>query len=237
LSSFESLPSTQDAAIAAAQSGDQSHLAILAARQTAGRGRDGRVWRAPEGNLNLSVVLRPGAIPPVPARWSLMAGLAMHDAASDVLPRPAGLMLKWPNDVLLDGAKLAGVLIDSALTPAGLLDWVVIGIGVNIAEAPELPDRATTCLAAHGAQTSPRALAEILLAALDRRLAADLAEIRDAWLARAHPRGTPLRAHHAGHVIQGVFEGLGPDGSLLLQGHPPLAACDVTLEASHAAGG
>jgi BirA family biotin operon repressor/biotin-[acetyl-CoA-carboxylase] ligase len=154
-----------------------------------------------------------------------------------VLPKPAGLMLKWPNDVLLDGAKLAGVLIDSALTPDGLLDWVVIGIGVNIAEAPDLPDRATTCLAAHGAQTTPQALAAILLAALDRRLTADLAEIRESWLVRAHPRGTPLRAHHAGDVIQGVFEGLGPDGSLLLQGHPPLTACDVTLEASHAAGG
>jgi BirA family biotin operon repressor/biotin-[acetyl-CoA-carboxylase] ligase len=236
LSSFESLPSTQDAAIEAAQRGE-SRIAILAARQTAGRGRDGRVWRAPEGNLNLSVVFRPGAIPPVPARWSLMAGLAVHDAAAAVLPAPAGLMLKWPNDLLLAGAKLAGVLIDSALTPEGQLDWVVIGIGVNIAQAPDLPDRATTCLAAHGAGITPQALATILLDALDRRLAADLAEIRASWLARAHPPGTSLRAQLGSHVIQGVFEGLAPDGSLMLQGHPPLAFGDVTLEASHAAGG
>jgi BirA family biotin operon repressor/biotin-[acetyl-CoA-carboxylase] ligase len=236
LSCCESLPSTQDAAIAAAQAG-ASHLAILAARQTAGRGRNGRVWRAPEGNLNLSILLRPGAIPPVPARWSLLAGLAVHDAATVVLPSPAALMLKWPNDLLLAGAKLAGVLIDSALTSDGALDWVVIGIGVNIAEAPDLPDRATTCLAAHGADTTPHALAKLLLDALDRRLATGLADIRESWLARAHPPGTPLRAQQGGRVIQGLFEGLAPDGSLLLQGHPPLLAGEVTLEASHAAGG
>ncbi len=236
MSSFDSLPSTQDAAIEAAQRGEH-RVAILAARQPAGRGREGRVWRAPEGNLNLSVLLRPGAIPPVPARWSLMAGLAVHDAAAAVLPPHAALMLKWPNDLLLAGAKLAGVLIDSALTQDGQLDWVVIGIGVNIAEAPDLPDRATTCLAAHGASTTPQDLAQRVLAALDQRLTAPLADISDAWLARAHPPGTPLRVQHAGHVIHGLFEGLAPDGSLLLQGHSKLLGGDVTLEASHAAGG
>jgi BirA family biotin operon repressor/biotin-[acetyl-CoA-carboxylase] ligase len=236
LACHDSLPSTQDAAIAAAQNGE-GPFAILAARQPAGRGREGRVWRAPEGNLNLSLLLRPGPIPPVPARWSLLAGLAVHDAAASVLPSPAGLMLKWPNDLLLAGAKLAGVLIDSALTPEGQLDWVVIGIGVNIAEAPPLPDRVTTCLADHGARTTPQALATHLLAALDQRLTSPLEEIRENWLARAHPPGTRLRARQGGHVIGGVFQGLAPDGSLLLQGHPPLAAGDVALEASDAAGG
>lgn len=211
--------------------------AFIAGRQTAGRGREGRVWRAPEGNLNFSALLRPGAIPPVPARWSLMAGIAVYESAAAFLPSTGCLMLKWPNDLLLGGAKLAGVLIDSALDAAGLLDWVVMGIGVNVAEAPALPDRPATCLAAHGAAVTPLVLAGRLMAALDHWGGQDLADIREAWLARAHPPGTPLRVQQGGRVIEGVFEGLGPDGGLMLRGHGATSHGDVFLEGTHAAGG
>ena len=182
-------------------------------------------------------MLRPGPIAPVPAQWSLMAGVALHDAVASFLPNPAKLILKWPNDLLLGGAKLAGVLIDSALTPEGLLDWVVIGVGVNLAEAPALPDRPTACLAAHGVHVTPRDLAERVLALIDLWAARDLLTIRAAWLARAHPAGTALRVQRGAQVIEGVFDGLAPDGALLLRGQPPTTTGDVFLEDTHAAGG
>ena len=138
--------------------------------------------------------------------------------------------------MLLDGAKLAGILIDTAVTPEGRLDWVVIGIGVNLAEAPSLPDRATTCLARHGVTVLPAELASRLMAALDHWAAQTLPTIRAAWLARAHPAGTPLRVQLGSHVIEGAFDGLAEDGSLLLQGHPPIRSAEVFLEAPDASG-
>ncbi len=166
-----------------------------------------------------------------------MAGVAVHDAVASFLKTPAKLMLKWPNDLLFGGAKLAGVLIDSALAPDGTLDWVVIGIGVNLAEAPALPDRLTACLADSGIQVAPAALAERLMALLDRWGAQDLAVIRAAWLARAHPAGTPLRVQQGDQVLEGSFDGLAPDGRLILNGQPLAAFGDVFLEESDAAGG
>ncbi len=161
-----------------------------------------------------------------------MAGLAVHDAL-----RTQDAVLKWPNDLLLHGGKLAGVLIDSALTPTGNLDWVVIGVGVNVAHSPDLPGRRTASLAQHGLSDTPAELAERLMAALDRRGRQDLATIRKAWLERAHPRGTKLRVQQAGQVMEGAFDGLAPDGALLLRGHAPITAGEVFQEAHHAAGG
>jgi BirA family biotin operon repressor/biotin-[acetyl-CoA-carboxylase] ligase len=237
LTAFPEIHSTQDVAIQAAAAGCPSRTGYIAARQTQGRGRGGRLWQAPEGNLNFSGVLRPGPVVPMPAQWSLMAAVALHHALASTLPSPAQLSLKWPNDVLLDGAKLAGILIDSAVTPEGRLDWVVIGIGVNLAETPRLPDRATTCLARHGVTVPPAELASRLMTALDHWAGQALPTIRAAWLARAHPAGTPLRVHVGSHVIEGIFDGLGEDGSLLLQGHSPIRSAEVFLEAPHAAGG
>ncbi len=233
---YNAIASTQDEAIAAAIVGAPDRCAYLAMRQTAGRGRQNRAWQSPEGNLYFSALIRPGPIAPDPARWSLMAGLALHDAVSAFLPgmRPA---LKWPNDLLLGGAKLAGVLIDSALTADGKLDWVVIGAGINLAQAPTLPDRQTACLAEHGIRVTPKAMAERLMAAIDHWRARDLPAIRTAWLARAHPPGTPLRVQQAGQVLEGAFEGLAPNGALLLRGHPPITTGEVYQESPHAAGG
>jgi BirA family biotin operon repressor/biotin-[acetyl-CoA-carboxylase] ligase len=116
-----------------------------------------------------------------------------------------------------------------------VLDWVVIGIGVNVAHAPALPDRPTACLAGSGA--TPAALAMRLMAALDHWGAQSLDAVRAAWLARAHPPGTALRVQQSGHVLQGVFDGLAPDGGLVLRGQPALVSGEVFLEAPDAAGG
>jgi len=212
LQTHAELDSTQASAIEAARAGDPGRLAIRAELQTAGRGSRGRGWVAPPGNLNLSVLLRPAAAAPDPGRWALLAGVALHDA---LVCHAAGLMLKWPNDVLLDGAKLGGVLIDSALRADGMLDWVVIGLGVNLVEAPDLPDRRTACLPG---RVAAGRIAHDVLAALDARQSASSAEICAAWMRRAHPLGTELEVVVNQTRIAGRFDGLTPQGALLLQG-------------------
>ena len=125
-------------------------------------------------------------------------------------------MLKWPNDLLLGGAKLSGILLER------VDDAVVIGIGVNLAHHPDLSDRFTTSLAAHGIAVTPPifldVLTEMLARWLDRWRGEGLGPVRARWLERAHPVGTGLTAHLTdGHVADGLFDGLAGDGALLLR--------------------
>ena len=216
------LASTQDTAIQAARAGEADRLAILAQWQSAGRGSRGRSWQAPEGNLNLSLLLRPPNTRPDPGYWAMLAGVALHEALA---PFATGLALKWPNDLLRHGAKLGGILIDSAVDGAGLLDWVVIGIGANLAHAPQLKDRLTACLGA--AAPSPAELAADLVAALDSFATQN---VRAAWLERAHPPGTPLCVDTGRGRITAPFAGLTLRGELLLDGvATPINSADVCL--------
>ena len=220
LERYETLASTSDLCLARAKVGEAAGLAVLAAAQTAGRGSRGRHWVAPAGNLNLSVLLRPGTPAAEAGLFALLAGLAVAEALQRFLPSAAWAMLKWPNDILLDDAKLGGILIDAAPV-AGVLDWLVVGIGVNLVTAPRLEGRATTTLRAHGGNV---AAADAAAAVLDR-LAAWLAVLRDggaaavraAWLARAHPLGAVLALHAGGETRQGEFAGLSSTGALLLR--------------------
>ena len=163
------------------------------------------------------------------AAWSLLAGVAVYEAITTYLPAANRLMLKWPNDLLLDGAKLAGVLIDSSLAQDGTVDWVVIGVGVNVATAPHVKGRATSCLADVGAAPAPETLARALTAQIDRWREAPFAEVRQAWLTRAHPIGTRLRVQTGGQVIEGAFAGLSEDGKLKLEGAGDAASGDVEI--------
>ncbi len=122
-------------------------------------------------------------------------------------------MLKWPNDILLHGAKLAGILIDSQPGPGG---FVVIGLGANLATAPTLPDRATARLPPPA--PSPATVAERVLAALDTWGAHETSSLVEAWLARAHPVGTLLDVRTPQRVVRGQFAGLTDAGALLLAG-------------------
>jgi BirA family biotin operon repressor/biotin-[acetyl-CoA-carboxylase] ligase len=217
------LASTQDRAIEAARAGEGGHLAILADRQSAGRGSRGRVWSAPAGNLNLSLLVRPGHVAPDPGRWSLLAALALHTALSPYAP---GLMLKWPNDVLLNGGKLAGVLIDTQMGAHNLPDWVVIGLGANLAAAPAIPGRATAHLPLPA--PAPGAIASAITHALDAHAHLPTDAIAAAWLARAHPIGTALDIRIPGSRFTGTFAGLSPAGALLLHNHPcPITSAEV----------
>jgi BirA family biotin operon repressor/biotin-[acetyl-CoA-carboxylase] ligase len=198
------LPSTSD------------RLAVLARRQTAGRGRAGRGWASPPGNLHLSLLLRPAGPARLAAQWALLAGVALAEAAREIDPEPAALRLKWPNDLLRHGAKAAGILAETALAPDGSLAWLCLGIGVNLAHAPALPDRPTACL---GGAVAPEAFAIRLISRLDHWCAQQVAEgfapVRAAWVGFGPAIGEMLTMR-GGPVPGGAFAGLAEDGSLLL---------------------
>lgn len=198
---------------------------ILALRQTAARGRRGRPWVMPEGNFAATLVLPPTGNAPQMALRSFVASLALFDACVAVTGRSAGLALKWPNDVLLNGGKLAGILLESAGSGAGLTHYV-IGIGVNLAEAPapgEVEAGAlspVSLLSASGVVVRP----EEFLAALAMAYAAHetqfsihgFAPIRTAWLARAARLGEKITARTGRDEITGRFETVDEAGNLVL---------------------
>ncbi len=215
--------STNAEALRRAVAGERGPLYIRADRQTSGRGRSGRSWETAAGNLALSrlgtLACEPVAVP----QLSLVAGVAVHGAVSDLLEgnaRAAGLSLKWPNDLLLEGAKVAGILVEA--TTIGSARVAVIGIGVNLAHAPEIANRATAALAdATRRSISPAATARHVAGRLEHALqlwdgGAGFATIRAAWLAAATPPGTRLAINTGRGTAAGVFAGLAPDGALLL---------------------
>lgn len=218
----DALGSTSDRCASLAAAGEPGGLAVLALRQTSARGSRGRGWQSPAGNLSLSVLLRPAGTLADAGGWPLLTGVAVVEAARPLLPDPAALSLKWPNDVLLRGRKLAGILIDTALDPAGGLRWLVIGVGANLAVAPDVPGRETACLANEGiAPPPPENFARDLLDRLAHWHSVLLGDgfpaIRAAWLARAHPVGTALAIAVGEIRVEGAFAGLSPEGHLLLR--------------------
>ena len=214
----EALPSTSDLVAQLAAADEPDGLAVLAHRQTAGRGTQGRAWESRAGNLHLSVLLRPNEPLRHAPQWSLLAAVALADAVAASVPDAHAVALKWPNDLLLNGAKAAGILAEASADDLGGIAWLCLGIGVNLAHAPLVEGRATACLADTGiAAPTPEAFAATLLAALDarrtQRLTEGFAPIRAAWLAR----GPALDAHLSlTNGVAGRFAGLAEDGSLLL---------------------
>ncbi len=217
----DTLDSTSDACVARAKLGEAAGLVIMANRQTSGRGRSGRSWQSPPGNLYVSVLLRPDAAAATSGLWSLLAGLALAEALQPFLPPATRAVLKWPNDVLIGEAKLAGVLIDAAIEQARF-SWLVIGFGANLASSPTfgpgVPGRQATSLAAHGGAADPALVIATLLPRLDHWRGdietGDGARLRAAWLACAHPHGSPITAD--GGRIAGKFAGITAEGALLL---------------------
>jgi BirA family biotin operon repressor/biotin-[acetyl-CoA-carboxylase] ligase len=196
----------------------QEGLWLRAERQTAGKGRQGRDWDSPVGNLYASTLVRVRPSDPPAATLALVTAVALEEVVRGVLPerRRAALTLKWPNDLLIAGVKMSGILLERAG------DWVVIGTGVNIAYHPALPDRPTTCLHAEGAAVDVAdfhaRLAEMLAAWLHIWRTDDLAAVAARWRERAHAPGTPLVARLPdGSSVTGTFDTLADDGALLMR--------------------
>lgn len=193
---------------------------VWARRQSAGRGRRGRSWDSPAGNLYLSLVLRPLCEARRVAQLSFVAALGVVDLVDARLLGRA--RCKWPNDILVDGAKVAGVLLESSLKAGGQVDWVVLGIGVNLASHPGIagPVPSTSLAAAGAAPLAPADALPLLVMALVRRRQAwetqGFAAVRRGWLARAHGLGGLVTVVNDDRRLAGVFEGLDADGALVL---------------------
>ncbi len=219
----EELASTNDLARVLADEGAAHGEVVIAERQTAGRGRRGRVWLSPpRRNLYLSVVLRPDLPPQRASELTLVASVALCDVI-----REAGVEagIKWPNDLLAGDRKVAGILTEMAAEPDAV-QWVVLGVGVNLNARPEdFPDdlraRATS-LAIERGQPVPRALfAAALLARLeewiDRHADEGFGPVRRAWVERSVTLGRRVEAEVEGRLVEGVADDLDASGALLVR--------------------
>jgi BirA family transcriptional regulator, biotin operon repressor / biotin---[acetyl-CoA-carboxylase] ligase len=203
--------STNDDMAALAQAGVAEGLWLRAERQTGGRGRQGRGWHSPAGNLHASTLVRLRQTDPPAPTLALVAAVALHETAAAHAPL-AAIMIKWPNDLLVSDAKLAGILLER------FEDAVVIGFGANLACHPEDLDRPATDLATlAGAAPEPAAFLEMLAERfgrwLDRWRAEGVGPVRDRWLKVAHPIGTALSTPQG----EGLFDGLDESGALRLR--------------------
>ncbi|WP_246167576.1 biotin--[acetyl-CoA-carboxylase] ligase [Sphingomonas piscis] len=203
---------------------------LIALAQDSGKGRQGRPWQSLEGNFFGSTLVTIRAGDPAPQSLSLAAGLAVIRAVEAVAPA-TGLILKWPNDLLMGQGKLAGILLERSG------DRLVAGFGVNLAVAPDLPDREAATLASV-ALVSPQSFAPVLAGAFARALEmwrTDSVRLTTAWMESAHAIGTSLRFHDdSGAVTEGKFAGLEADGALRLEladgSERTVRAGDISLE-------
>lgn len=214
---FDEIDSTNEEARRRAASGDVGPCWLVTGAQTAGRGRQGRQWTSPPGNLFATALLPYPRQAAEAALVPFAAGLAVVDAARAAGVDVSSIRLKWPNDLLADGAKLSGILIETGQLHGQL--WMAAGFGVNVEVAPERDDRRTACLAGlPGGQglTAARMLAGLDLA-FRARLFTLLTEgfepIRRDWLAIAAYLGAPVEANG----VRGVMMDLAPDGALVVR--------------------
>ncbi len=221
LVSRDRISSTSDEAKSLAATGADEGTLVWALEQSQGHGRQGTPWASPPGNLYLSLILKPEVTVAIAAQLGFAAALAVGEACLDAAPE-AEITLKWPNDVLLAGRKIAGILLESQAQPDGRLVWLVLGIGINLVTYPVSAAYPATALSATGAEVTPAAM----LAALARRFlhwyeqwreGQGFATLRAAWLARAQGLGQPIRVRLPQTELEGVFGGIDEDGALLLE--------------------
>ncbi|MFV3073400.1 biotin--[acetyl-CoA-carboxylase] ligase [Niveispirillum fermenti] len=219
LNRVEECGSTNDEAKAMARAGAPEGCLVQALRQTAGRGRRGRAWTSGEGNLACSLVLRPGMAPAAAALVSFVAAIAVGEAVSALVP--GRVTLKWPNDVLVDGAKISGILLESEADRQGGLEWLVLGVGINVRHFPDEALYPATSLLAAGADVTVEQVLAAYAASFDgwyRRFRDHgFAPIRAAWLNAAQGLGGAVTVRLAGESFTGRFVDLDGEGGLLVE--------------------
>lgn len=221
---FRDVDSTNAEALRRAARGDPGELWLVAGRQTQGRGRRARPWTSPPGNLHATLLLRPRLPAMVAGQLSFVAAVALFDAIVDCAGALApGLSLKWPNDVLLGGAKVSGILLESAAGEGDGPMTLVIGFGVNCARHPDETHFPATDLAAAGASVDPDALLSALANRFAERRAqwaegAGFGAVRRAWLDRAVGLGSAITVRlGTGEALAGTFADLDENGNLVLR--------------------
>ena len=208
--------STNADMLALATAGEPEGLWLRAERQTAGRGRMGREWVSPLGNLYASTIVRLLPFDPPAPTLGFVAAVALEEVLTAYAPT-ATFQIKWPNDVLASGAKLSGILLERTG------DAVVIGVGVNLAGHPDIADRPTTSLAAlTGAAPDPNVFLEDLATSFARWLGKwrneGLGSVLSVWRDKAHTQGTALRVNlPEGGAVEGLYDGLDHEGALKLR--------------------
>lgn len=236
LQAQDSIGSTNAEALAAASAGDAGGLWIVARQQTAGRGRRGRPWSSPHGNLAASLLLLPDVDPAVSATLGFVAGVALSRALAAVLPRglvrigidgadaadgSGRVALKWPNDVLADGAKLAGILLEAGKAPDGR-QAIVVGIGINVVAAPEgLPYPATSIAGLGVIRTAEQVFEGLSDTWVDAfalwNEGRGVAAVLEQWRGAATGIGAPVAVTQDGQTVRGVFETIDEAGRLILR--------------------
>ena len=211
--------STNEDAKRAAETGEAEGLVIQALCQTAGRGRQGRAWESPEGNLHASVLLRPCCSSQEAGYYSFVIALAVADTVRTFLPK-AAVELKWPNDALVNGKKISGILLEASPVAKDTVGWLVIGVGINIKHHLDKGLFPATSLTAEGVKDPD--VSKALEALLERffhwrgvLLKEGFALIRSAWMAQA--KGGPIVARLPQETIEGEFAGLNAQGHLILR--------------------
>ena len=221
---LDEIDSTNAEARRRAEAGEITSQWIVARRQSAGRGRRGREWNSDTGNLFATLLTLTRKPPAEAAQVTFVAALAVADLL-DAFAVPGVVSIKWPNDVLIAGEKASGILIESAVHASGAL-WLAIGIGVNLAHAPEGTERPATSLAAHlradvayppPIEAAATVLAEAFAVWQARWYSLGFQPILDAWTARTEGLDGPCVARLGHETINGVAEGVAPDGALRLR--------------------
>ena len=221
LREWTEIDSTNEEARRLAAAGEHGPVWLRADRQTAGRGRRGRTWESPAGHLAATLLIVPGKPASECAQLSFVTAIAAADAASDFAAN-AEIKVKWPNDVLANGRKLAGILLESASGGDGALTFLAIGVGINLAHFPPDTEFPATSLAALGVSVpSPSAALSQLAAHFAKWyevwMTNGFSPIQDAWLARAAGLGSRIRARLTHEETSGVFEGIDNTGALILR--------------------
>jgi BirA family transcriptional regulator, biotin operon repressor / biotin---[acetyl-CoA-carboxylase] ligase len=193
---------------------------VWAKSQGAGRGRRGRNWASPPGNMYASLILRPDCAPSTAAQISFVAALAIRDAIAQFLPDDKVAQLKWPNDVLVNQKKIAGILLESHLAGGDELDWLVVGTGVNIESYPDQVERPATSLHELGSDVSVpgylEAYATHMLSWYRQWQEDGFSIIRQNWLEHAWGQGGPVEVRLGKETFQGVFDDLDETGALVV---------------------
>jgi BirA family biotin operon repressor/biotin-[acetyl-CoA-carboxylase] ligase len=220
LVAYETIGSTNDEAKRLARAGEPEGLVIRADQQTAGRGRRGRAWFSPPGNLYASMLLRPRCRAADAAQLGFVAALGLTDAIAEHAPTVA-VRCKWPNDLLANGKKIGGILLETEMVSGDVPEFVVLGMGLNLASSPRETPYPATSLTEEGApEITPPLLARCFIRHFARWLASwreqGFVPIRAAWLSRAAGLGEAIQVRLERATLDGRFLDLEADGALLL---------------------
>lgn len=224
LLSYDQLDSTNAESRRLAGGGASHGAVIWAKRQSAGRGRLGREWVSSEGNLYVTVLISPTVALEKCPQLSFVAALAVAETLEGIVPEPEKIACKWPNDVLVGGKKIAGVLLEAFTTKEMGLEkqWIAVGVGINVDNFPEHVMFPATCLRAEGVEliSAKIVLSRFIhhfIALYDTWAAKGFSPIEKAWLKRAHQLGKPVEVIVGDAQVHGVFEGIDASGCMLLR--------------------